>query len=110
MTIDELIHCQDTISSAPQTASKMDRLLKRSSDLDEIVEVAQYDPGLTARILQVCNSAAYRGRLPISSLKEAIARLGKCYPEPDRLAGSRGRANGRASSGLPVSRRRYLAP
>jgi HD-like signal output (HDOD) protein len=76
MTIEDLLKESGNLSSAPQIACKLNRLLKNSSSLDEIVEVAQYDPGLTARILQICNTPAYRGNSQISSLKEAFRRLG----------------------------------
>jgi HD-like signal output (HDOD) protein len=76
ITIEDLLKESGSMSSAPQIASKLNRLLKNSSFLDEIVEVAQYDPGLTARILQVCNTPVYRGNCQISSLKDAFTRLG----------------------------------
>lgn len=76
LTIEAILSHSKKLSSAPQITCKLNRLLKDSSFLDDIVEVAQYDPGLTARILQICNTPAYRGRGEISSLKEAFARLG----------------------------------
>ena len=74
--MDELLESSSSMSSAPQVACKLNRLLKQSSHVDNLVEVAQYDPSLTARVLQVCNSPLYRGRTAISSLKEGISRLG----------------------------------
>ena len=76
MTIDEVLETDGALTGAPQVASKLNRLLKTSFETEEVVAVVQYDPGLTARILQVCNSPAYRPRNGITSLHEAVSRLG----------------------------------
>ncbi len=64
------------LAAAPQIATKLNRLIKQSAPIDDILELVQYDPGLTARILQVCNTPAYRGRNGVTSLHEGISRLG----------------------------------
>jgi putative nucleotidyltransferase with HDIG domain len=44
--------------------------------LPRLVEVIQYDPGLSSRIISVSNSAWYSRGVPIVSLERAIATLG----------------------------------
>jgi putative nucleotidyltransferase with HDIG domain len=44
--------------------------------LSRLVEVIQYDPGLSSRIISVSNSAWYSRGVPIVSLERAIATLG----------------------------------
>ena len=42
----------------------------------QVAEVLSQDAGLTARLIQVANSALYRGRAEIATLPMAIAGLG----------------------------------
>ena len=43
----------------------------------DIAKVIQADPTLTARLIRVVNSPAYRGRSSINSLTDAVTRLGR---------------------------------
>lgn len=52
------------------------RLTKPELDTSEIVSLLTFDPGLTASILRVANSAFFAGAEPASSLAEAVTRLG----------------------------------
>jgi HD-like signal output (HDOD) protein len=56
------------------------RLLSVANDpdasLSEVVEIAQYDPGLTAALLREANSAYARGVRQITDVGDAIVRLG----------------------------------
>lgn len=56
------------------------RLLSIANDpdtsLSEVVEIAQYDPGLTAALLREANSAYARGVRQITDVGDAIVRLG----------------------------------
>ena len=40
------------------------------------MEVIQYDQSITANVLMVCNSAYFGLRKPVSSLTEALVRIG----------------------------------
>jgi putative nucleotidyltransferase with HDIG domain len=42
----------------------------------ELERVARCDPALTANLLRVANSAYYRGKYPVTSVRAAIVRLG----------------------------------
>jgi HD-like signal output (HDOD) protein len=56
------------------------RLISMASNPDtslgEIIEIAQYDPGLTAALLRQANSAFARGVRQITDVRDAIVRLG----------------------------------
>jgi HD-like signal output (HDOD) protein len=64
---------------APLPASTA-RLIAIANDPDtsvrDIVEIAQYDPGLTAAVLRQANSAYARGVRQITDVGDAIVRLG----------------------------------
>jgi HD-like signal output (HDOD) protein len=44
--------------------------------LPEVGEIIRTDPALAAQILRVANSAAYAGRAPAATIREALLRLG----------------------------------
>ncbi len=70
----------DTVQAFPPSPYPLPELFKAlmdpDGDLDRVVQIISLDPVLTARILQLCNSAllARGGRL--QSVAEAIKRLG----------------------------------
>lgn len=49
---------------------------KEDADLAEIAEVVAHDPALTANVLKAANSAYFGSRKEVSSLAEAIIKLG----------------------------------
>ena len=69
-----------TVKSVPSLPSVVMKLRKYLNDpevgFDELAKVIQYDPGLTANVLQLANSAYFGWAGTISSLREAITRLG----------------------------------
>ena len=49
------------------------------ADIDELIHTIEHDPGLTANLLRLANSAYYGGTGKIDSLRQAIVWLGtKC--------------------------------
>lgn len=46
------------------------------SNSEQIAEVIRLDPGLTADVLRICNSARYAGAYRVETLQEAVMRLG----------------------------------
>ena len=69
-----------TVKSVPSLPSVVMKLRKYLNDpdvgFDELAKVIQYDPGLTANVLQLANSAYFGWAGTISSVKDAITRLG----------------------------------
>lgn len=70
----------ERIDSLPPMPVVMSRLAVVLSDPDvdtmDIVEIIQYEPGLTAGILKMANSAYFGSVQSIASLRQAVARLG----------------------------------
>ncbi len=68
------------INSVPSMPSVVMELRKYLNDpevsFDELARVIEYDPGLTANVLQLANSAYFGWTRTIKTVKEAIARLG----------------------------------
>ena len=46
------------------------------SSAQDVVEVIQYDQALTANVLMVCNSAYFSLRQPVSSVRDALVKIG----------------------------------
>jgi HD-like signal output (HDOD) protein len=61
------------------------RLLDMHSDLGAVADLIRCDPALTARIVRIANSVAFRTESPLGSLEEALARVG--FVEVYRLTG-----------------------
>lgn len=64
----------------PAAFELVPRLLALTADpeanSEQIAEVIRLDPGLTADVLRVCNSARYAGNYRVETLQEAVMRLG----------------------------------
>lgn len=66
-----------TVPSLPSVVIKLRKYLNDPDvDFNELAKVIQYDPGLTANVLQLANSAYFGWSRSITSVREAIARLG----------------------------------
>jgi HD-like signal output (HDOD) protein len=73
--------------SFPAMALQVITLLGRAdADIPRLSQMISRDPGLTAAILRVVNSAAYRGLSKTLTVRDAIARLG--LVESARIAGA----------------------
>jgi putative nucleotidyltransferase with HDIG domain len=68
------------INSVPSMPSVVMELRKYLSDpdvsFDKLAKVIEYDPGLTANVLQLANSAYFGWSRTIQTVKDAITRLG----------------------------------
>jgi len=65
------------IPPMPATLVKMGNLLSDpKTSLEEIVSAIQYDPGFTANVLKMANSAFMGFSRQVGSLKEALIRIG----------------------------------
>lgn len=66
--------------SPPRILTKLNSVINdTSSSIADVVRVAQTHPVLSARLLQVANSAALNMGTPITHLNEAIQRLGNSF-------------------------------
>jgi putative nucleotidyltransferase with HDIG domain len=70
----------ESANRLPQAVAVFQRVLQLIDDPEssaqDIVEVIQYDPSITANILRICNSAVFGGRREIHSVREALVRIG----------------------------------
>lgn len=66
-----------TLPPGPRILSQL-LLMLRKPDVDstEVVRLITFDPALTAKVLQRCNSAIYGLTRPVYDLEEAVVRLG----------------------------------
>lgn len=46
------------------------------TDIDHIVELLAFDPGLTVKLIRLCNSAALGGEIRVTDVGQAVNRLG----------------------------------
>ena len=76
-TIEKLL---DEVEVLPASPSLLPKLLPILSDVDanfdEVVDIIAIDPGLTAELLRICNSAFFGQTEPIVNVQEAVARVG----------------------------------
>lgn len=62
---------------SPQVLPKvLEALRHEQTTLEEVGELISLDPVLTAKLLHYCNSVYFSGREPVSSVPEAIGRVG----------------------------------
>jgi len=65
------------LPSPPEFAQELHTAIEEESrDTAYVARIIQYDPGLSTRIIQVANSALFRGRSKVTSCKEAVTRIG----------------------------------
>jgi putative nucleotidyltransferase with HDIG domain len=75
--IDELLKSVETLPTAPKVLPNLLAALSDiDSDFDRVVQLITIDPALTAKVLQVCNSAYYAFPTRASTVEDSISRLG----------------------------------
>jgi putative nucleotidyltransferase with HDIG domain len=75
--LDECINRVKVLPPAPELLPELLRLLSQPNvDNGQIVRLMSYDPALTAKVLQLCNSASIGSASPVVNLNEAVVRLG----------------------------------
>jgi putative nucleotidyltransferase with HDIG domain len=91
--IKKLLEKVDTLPASPALLPKLAQTLSdvRHTDVYEIVDIIVYDSALTAKLLQIANSAYFGSPMPLSDVGEAVGRLG--YDIVFRLAAAISGAN-----------------
>jgi len=75
--LDDYINKVKSLPPAPRLLPQLLRLLNEDDvDAGQVVDLITYDPGLTAKLLQRCNSAALGLSSPVHELSQAVAILG----------------------------------
>lgn len=86
-TRDALLRIARALPAAPQILMGICELLQDiNTDLDQVANEIRVDAGLAARVIRVSNSVAYGGGGSVSSVDEAVARVG--FSEVVRLVGT----------------------
>lgn len=92
-TIDTLLDQVEALPSSPQILPKLLAALDEpDADVSRITDLVSFDPGLTAKLLTVCNSAAFSSGSPVTDIGEAVNRIGlrEIYRLVAGLAGKSG--------------------
>lgn len=88
------------LPTSPQIFGRLGMLLNDMNvDLDDIVKLASVDAGLTARVLRMSNSVFFRGDTAVTTLGDAIGRVG--FRELHKIVGV-AMTDQVFQSGLPV--------
>jgi len=70
----------EKVDVLPLSPTLLPKLLPKLSDVDtnfdEVVEIIAFDPSLTAKLLQICNSAYFGQETEVNSVAEAVSRVG----------------------------------
>lgn len=75
--LDDYINKVKSLPPAPRILPELLSLLRKDDiDADRVVKLIAFDPGITAAVLRLCNSACFAGATPASDLQEAVTRLG----------------------------------
>jgi len=75
--LDAYLNKVKTLPAAPRILSQLMALLSEEDiHADSVVELITYDPGLTAKVLQSCNTAAMGLAQRVHDLPEAVACVG----------------------------------
>jgi len=65
------------VPSLPEVISRIsDAINDKRKGTQQVAKIIQLDPGLTARLIQIANSPAYRSYFPIDSCQMAVTRMG----------------------------------
>jgi len=74
---DEILQTIETVPSISDTAVRLLRLLDDPEvSTSDVVSTIEYDPGMTANVLRLANSAYFAGVHSIGSVRHAVVRLG----------------------------------
>ena len=71
-----IIESIDHIQPPPVAVTKLIQILAEEFHTDEVIDILQTDPALTAAVLKRCNTAFFAQRGGVSSLNQAIQLLG----------------------------------
>ena len=75
--IDQLLLGVEKLPPAPKLLPQlMQALSNLDCDMGSVVDMITFDPALTARLLQMCNSAYFGLARRVASVSEAVSRLG----------------------------------
>lgn len=90
--LDAVLDQVENLPPAPRILPELLELLNQPDiDSSRVAQLLTFDPGLTANVLRLCNSALLGGAHPVDDLQEALTRLGfrPVYQLVAAISGSR---------------------
>ena len=77
-TISTLLKKFDTLPASPALLPRLAQTLSdfKYTDIHEVVDIIVFDSALTAKLLQIANSAYFGNRAPLTNVGDAISQLG----------------------------------
>ena len=73
----EFNHNEVDLPSMPEVALKINKAIQDETlDIQKIADIIQIDPMISARAVQVANSAMYAGSQSVQTIKRAVQRIG----------------------------------
>lgn len=76
LLLKDILATAEKLPPFPDVVWKVMSLLRKTAPVQDIEQVIQYDPAITARVLMLSQSAFYGRKTRVSSLREAIFVLG----------------------------------
>ena len=77
INLDELLYQARTLPAFPETTVRLAQMVSNQSyEVDDVANCVKYDQALTLRLLCAANSAAYAGEERVSTVDDAVLRLG----------------------------------
>lgn len=74
---EEIIRQACAVPHMPMPVQKvLTYLANPDADIRNLARIIEYDPGLTVNVLRMANSALFRGAAKVTTIKEALVRLG----------------------------------
>jgi len=74
---ESLVRQLQDLPPAPRVLFTLRRLLaEHETTIETLADVVNLEPGLSARVVRMANSAHFGGRTPVESVKEGIQRVG----------------------------------
>ncbi len=87
--VDNILTSIDSLPPFPEVAQRAMQVLNDpDSSTRNLVQIIEYDPGITATILRICNSAYFGLPTKISSLHQAVSYMGQKHLLTVLMAGS----------------------
>ncbi len=77
INLELLFEYASSLPTSPRIFARLDQLLRNEdASLDYISSLVKMDPGLSAQVIRVTNSAAYAGTIKVNEIGTAISRIG----------------------------------
>lgn len=73
---EEVLQRVESLPKLPAASARVFQIMSSAADLEEILDAISVDPGLTSNVLRLANSPAYGTRSEITSVRNAVVRLG----------------------------------